>query len=76
MEHVREELEYNDKEVNNANVIEFLSYKEGLSGFKSDLNKGLVEPRAIHLKRKLNNEDSKRTHSNNDSVPLYLEVGG
>ena len=74
--HVREELEYHNKEVNNDNVIEFLSYKEGLSGFKSDLNRGSVEPRAIHLKRKLNNEDSKRIHTNMDSAPLYLEGSG
>lgn len=72
IEHVRQELEYMNKEVNEENAIEYLSYKEGLSGFKTDLNHGTVEPSPIKLQRRLNNEDSKRTHMGQDSEPLYL----
>jgi hypothetical protein len=74
IEHVRQEIEFHNREVNEENTIDYLSYKEGLSGFKSDLNRGTVEPSAIQLRRKLNNEDSKRTHYGQDSEPLFVNM--
>jgi hypothetical protein len=52
---------------------EYLTSKEGITGFKTDLRKGRIDPQATKLIRVMRNEDSKREHTGNNSKPLILK---
>jgi DNA polymerase type B, organellar and viral len=48
--------------------------KEGIYGFLTDISKGRIEPQAFGLGRIMQNPDSKRSHKDGDSEPIYLEM--
>jgi hypothetical protein len=52
---------------------EYLASKDGISGFRTDLNHGRIDPQPQKLIRYMRNEDIKRTHIKSNSSPLIME---
>lgn len=48
--------------------------KEGITGFATDLRHSRISPQAQILSRAMRNPDTKRIHTNGDSVPLSLSL--
>jgi len=55
-------------------TAEFLTAKEGITGFRQDLNAGRFEPQATKLIRVMQNPDTKRTHDKDNSKPIVLKT--
>lgn len=62
-----------DSQLLSPDELERFSSKEGIAGFMTDLNKGVINPHIQLLKRQLKHTDTKRNHSGENSTPLYLD---
>jgi len=51
---------------------EYLTSKEGITGFRQDLNNGKIEPSPVKLIRIMQNQDSKRAHTGDESRPIVI----
>ena len=50
--------------------------RDGISGFRTDIRRGTIEPRAEVLSRALRGQDTKRRHRGDESLPLFVGPSG